>query len=591
MTIEIGFVLLVIILMMLALVFEVSRPEIIVFTALSIFMLSGLLTVEEAIEGFSNEGMLTIALLFIIAAAIQKCGLVDRVVTKLLAGNKSDQWAIAKILTLVAGVSAFLNNTPIVVTLTPILRKWCEENNLSPSKFLLPLSYATILGGTLTLIGTSTTLVVHGMLLNLGIEGFSFFQTGVISIPAVILALVFIVTIGYKILPNHQVMTDTVREQSREYLSQMFVEDTFPYMNSSVEEAGLRSLKGLYLIEIIRDKEKLSPVKSTTIIKSGDRLIFTGLISTIVELEKMQGLRLETGSELTLNMLRNGNIQLVEAVVSHHSSLLYKRIKDSHFRSEFDAGVIAVHRHAERVVNKIGDITLKTGDTLLLLCGPDFEKKIKQSNDFYITTPLHTPPILEDQRKGWLSVIALVTMIILVTFHMISMFKAMTLVVILLLIIKVVTPEEAMKSVHFQVLLLIASAFGIGTALLKSGAATFLAEGIVHIIQPYGIMAIIVSIYILTNVLTEMITNSAAAVIMFPISIEIASQMQIDPIAIVLAITIASSASFSTPIGYQTNLIVYGPGGYKFKDYLKIGIPLNIIVMLSTITMIKIICF
>ncbi|MCM3111235.1 SLC13 family permease [Lederbergia lenta] len=591
MTIEIGFVLLVIILMMLALVFEVSRPEIIVFTALSIFMLSGLLTVEEAIEGFSNEGMLTIALLFIIAAAIQKCGLVDRVVTKLLAGNKSDQWAIAKILTLVAGVSAFLNNTPIVVTLTPILRKWCEENNLSPSKFLLPLSYATILGGTLTLIGTSTTLVVHGMLLNLGIEGFSFFQTGVISFPAVILALVFIVTIGYKILPNHQVMTDTVREQSREYLSQMFVEDTFPYMNSSVEEAGLRSLKGLYLIEIIRDKEKLSPVKSTTIIKSGDRLIFTGLISTIVELEKMQGLRLETGSELTLNMLRNGNIQLVEAVVSHHSSLLYKRIKDSHFRSEFDAGVIAVHRHAERVVNKIGDITLKTGDTLLLLCGPDFEKKIKQSNDFYITTPLHTPPILEDQRKGWLSVIALVTMIILVTFHMISMFKAMTLVVILLLIIKVVTPEEAMKSVHFQVLLLIASAFGIGTALLKSGAATFLAEGIVHIIQPYGIMAIIVSIYILTNVLTEMITNSAAAVIMFPISIEIASQMQIDPIAIVLAITIASSASFSTPIGYQTNLIVYGPGGYKFKDYLKIGIPLNIIVMLSTITMIKIICF
>lgn len=586
---EISFILLTIILMMLALIFEVSRPEVIIFIALSIFMLSGVLSVEEALKGFSNEGMLTIALLFIVAAAIQKCGLADRVITKLLGESKSKRWSLFKILTPVVGFSAFLNNTPIVITLTPILRKWCSENNLSPSKFLLPLSYATILGGTLTLIGTSTNLVVHGMLLQLGFEGLSFFQIGIVSFPAVILGLVYIIIIGYKILPNHRVMSDTVKDQTREYLSQMVVKENFPFMNRSVEDAGLRRLKGLYLIEIIRDTEKISPVKSTTIIKNGDRLIFTGLISTIAELEQMQGLQLETGSELTLNMLRNGQTQLVEAVVSHHSSLLYKRIKDSHFRSQFDAGVLAVHRHSERVVSKIGDITLKTGDTLLLLCGPDFDRKIMHSNDFYITTPLHTPPILEDQRKGWFSVITLVIMIILVTFNLISMFKAMTLTVILLLLIKVITPEEAMKSVHFQVLLLIASAFGIGTALLKSGTATFLAEGIVHIVQPYGLIAVIGSMYMLTNILTEMITNSAAAVIMFPISIEVASQMHVDPISIVIAITLAASASFSTPIGYQTNLIVYGPGGYKFKDYLKVGIPLNIIVMVSTLAMIKII--
>ena len=283
-------------------------------------MLTGVLTVEETLKGFSNEGMLTIALLFIIAFAIQKCGIADRVVTKLLGSSRSNRWTLFKILTPVAAFSAFLNNTPIVVTLTPILRKWCSENNISPSKFLLPLSYATILGGTMTLIGSSTNLVVHGMLLDLGMEGFSFFQLGFVTFPVVVIALLYIITIGYKILPNHKVMSETIKEQSREYLSQMVVEEKFTYLNRSVEDAGLRRLKGLFLIEIIRDDEKISPVKSTTVIK-GDRLIFTGLISTIAELEQMPGLRLETGSELTLDMLKNGNTQLVEAVVSHSFSL------------------------------------------------------------------------------------------------------------------------------------------------------------------------------------------------------------------------------------------------------------------------------
>ena len=441
----------------------------------------------------------------------------------------------------------------------------------------------------MTLIGSSTNLVVHGMLLDLGMEGFSFFQLGFVTFPVVVIALLYIITIGYKILPNHKVMSETIKEQSREYLSQMVVEEKFTFLNRSVEDAGLRRLKGLFLIEIIRDDEKISPVKSTTVIKKGDRLIFTGLISTIAELEQMPGLRLETGSELTLDMLKNGNTQLVEAVVSHSSSLLFKTIKDSHFRSNFDAGVIAVHRHSERIISKVGDITLKTGDTLLLLCGPDFEQKMKQSNDFYVTTPLTTPPILEDQRKGWFSVFALLIMVFFVTLSFITMFKAMIITVILLFIFKVITPEDAMRSMQFNVLLLIASAIGIGTAILKSGTASFIAEGLVGAVQPFGLIVVIGIIYLITNIITEIITNSAAAVIMFPIAIEVSAQMHVSPIAFVIAVTIAASASFSTPIGYQTNLIVYGPGGYKFKDYLRVGIPLNIIVMMASIIMINIV--
>lgn len=589
MTIEIGFVLFVIALMMLALIFEITRPEIIIFFTVSLFMLTGILTVEETLKGFSNEGMLTIALLFIVVLAIQKSGIVDRLVVKLLGNVTSERWALFKIIIPVGGISGFLNNTPIVVMLTPIIRKWCAENNISPSKFLIPLSYATILGGTLTLIGTSTNLIVHGLLLDLRMEGFSFFQIGYITFPAVIIGLIYIISFGYRILPNHKLGTEIIEEQSREYLSEMIVEKEFPFLNQTVEEASLRNLKGLFLIEIIREDEKIIPVKSSTLIKKNDRLIFTGLISTIAELEQISGLRLETGSELTLNTLKNGQAELVEAVVSHHSSLLFKKIKDTKFRSLFDAGVIAVHRNNERIISKVGDITLKAGDTLLLLSGSDFHEKAKKTNDFYITTSLRTPSLLEDQRKGWFSVIALFIMIFLVVFNIISMFKAMIIVVILLFIRKVITLDDAMKSIQFNILLLIASAIGIGTALLNSGAAFYIANGLVSAVQPFGILAIVGALYLITNLITEFVTNNATAVIMFPIAIEVSLQMNVDPMPLILAVTIAASAGFATPIGYQTNLIVYGPGGYNFKDYFKVGIPLNIIIMISTIIMIAII--
>ncbi|RBW68878.1 SLC13 family permease [Bacillus taeanensis] len=589
MTFEIGFVLLVVILMMVGLVFELARPDMIVFVALTIFLLTGILTPDEALKGFSNEGMLTIALLFIIAGAIQKSGIVDQFTTKLLKESKSTSGTLLKTLVPVSSLSAFLNNTPIVVALTPIIRKWCADHGISPSKFLIPLSYATILGGTITLLGTSTNLVVHGLMLDFGMEGFSMFQLGIVGVPSAIIGLLYIVTVGYKLLPDHKILTDTVNEQSREYLSEVRVEADFPYINQSIEKAGLRKLKGLYLIEIIRNKEKISPVRSSTKIQQGDRLIFTGLISTIAELQQMKGLRVAAGTDLNLDMLKNGNTKLVEAVVSHQSSLLYKKIRDTGFRSRFDAGVIAVHRNSERIKSKIGEITLKSGDSLLLLAGPDFQKRMAQSNDFYVVTALDTPVCLEDTRKGWIALGALLSMILLVTLNVLTMFKAMSLAVVILLLTRVLTPEEAKRSVQFNILLLIASSFGVGMALLKTGAAEWIANGLVKVGQPFGIIAMLFIIYLITNLFTEIITNSAAAVMMFPIGLEIANQLNIDPTGIAVMIAIAASSSFVTPIGYQTNLIVYGPGGYKFTDYFKIGIPLSLIVMTITVFIVNLV--
>ncbi|QQE79203.1 SLC13 family permease [Alicyclobacillus sp. SO9] len=584
MTLQIGFVLTVVSLMMVAIVTEIARPDIIVFMTLVIFILSGTLPVDEALQGFSNKGMLTIALLFIVAGAVEKSGVADKMVSALLRKKSSDRRVLLKVLVPTSILSGFLNNTPIVVTLTPVIKKWAADRGISPSKFLLPLSYATILGGTITLMGTSTNLVINGMLDNLGLKEFTFFQLAYVGIPALIVGLIYLIVFGSRMLPNHKVMEDRIAEQSREYLSEIVVENTFPHNNKTIREAGLRNLKGLFLIEIIRGAEKISPVRSTTLIRTGDRLIFTGLIETIAELQHMKGLRIEAGPELTLDDLKNGTSQVVEVVVSHQSSnLLHRRIRDAQFRSQFDAGVIAVHRNGERIETKVGDIRLRAGDTLLLLAGPDFYNRVRQSNSFYVTTPLGVQPWPEDKRQGWISIMVLVLMIVFVATHVLTLFKAILGGVVVLLATKAISPEEAKNKVQFSVLLLISSAFGVGAAIVRSGAAAWVANGLVNLGKPIGVLAVLAIVYLITNVFTEFITNNAAAVIMLPIGLAIAAQMHANPMAFIVVVAIAASASFSTPIGYQTNLIVYGPGGYKFKDYLKVGIPLNLIVMLITI--------
>ena len=321
-------------------------------------------------------------------------------------------------------------------------------------------------------------------------------------------------------------------------------------------------------------------------------MIFTGLISTIADLQKIEGLKLETGSDLKFDDLQNGKTNLVEAVVSHQSSLLSQSIKQSQFRSRYDAGVIAVHRNNERIRSKVGDIVLRPGDTLLLLAGTDFVDKYQQSNDFYVVSSLDTPDELkQNPTKGLFSIFVLITMIIFVSFGIFSMFKAMALAVFILLFGKVITAQEAKKYVQFHVLLLIASSLGIGNAMVKTGLASWVAENLVAIVEPFGIAAILIVMYLLTNIFTELITNSAAAVLMFPIGMEIADTLHLDPIGFAVIIAIAASASFITPIGYQTNLIVYGPGGYRFLDYVKVGTPLSILVMVTTVTIIKLVWF
>ncbi|GAA3731068.1 SLC13 family permease [Salinicoccus jeotgali] len=580
MTAEMIFVAVMLIIMLLALVFELARADLVVFFFLVVFLLTGVISTEQALDGFSNEGLLTVLLLFIVAGAIQKHGIVEGYVDRLLTGNKTPKRSMLKLLAPVSIISGFLNNTPIVVTLTPVLKEWCLKNGIAPSKFLIPLSYVTILGGTITLIGTSTNLVVHGLLIEAGYGGFSFFQMTIVGLPIAAAGFAYIVTIGYRLLPDTLGAGEQIREEVKEFLAEAEIGKTFEYVDRSIVDTTEAVLKGVYIIEVIRGDHRIFPVDANTIIREGDHLVFSGTLNTIAAIQKQKGVTLKTGTDKTLDSLKDDHFHLVEGVISHESSLLGKTIKSARFRSRYNAGVIAVHRNNERIKSRVGDIVLKPGDTILILADRTFLQRHAHARDFYVMTTLTPPEVLKQSKaKGLGGLILLLGMIAAVTLGFLSMFEAMLITVVLLMIFKLIEPDEMLSYIQFNVILLIASAFGVGAAMTESGLAQMIAGNMLETARPFGVLGIIVILYIMTNIFTELITNTGAAVLMFPIAMEMAGQMALEPIGLMVTIAIAASASFITPIGYQTNLIVYGPGGYKFTDYIKVGAPLSAMTM------------
>ncbi len=578
----------VILAMMGALIKEAARPEVILLTALFVLLLTGILTPAEAVQGFYNQGMLTIGLLCIVAGAVQKSGLVERFVENVLNNGHSPRQSLLRIMVPSSLFSGVLNNTPIVAAFTPYVRQWCEKHDVAPSKFLLPISFATIAGGTMTLIGTSTNLVVHGMLIERGFEGFSFFQLAIIGVPITLFLIVFMIGIGLKMLPN-RVPTmpyfNTDKNQKR-FSAEMVVEPNGEFAGKTIKQAGLHQKNGVELLGIVRKGKVLENYSPSFKLKAHDCLLLIGSLNDIAYLEGRDGLQLDTGAAYQLDGLRQGESQLLEVVVTHYSSLLFKKMKDTLFPQQFDAAIVGVHRYDDQHVQRMEEITIKPGDTLLLLAGPDFENRTSTRNEFTIlrtnksSNPFQPFPVW----KRILPIILFGIMIVLAAAQIISIFTAAAVTVMLLLVLNILPVREIKNYIPFQVLIVISAAFGIGEAMLKTGAATYLAEMMLQWMAPFGLIGMFILLYVLTNILTEVITNNAAAIIMLPVAIETAAILgiQITPLAVIVAI--AASASFITPIGYQTNLFVYGQGGYRFIDFMKIGIPVSLMVMAITVS-------
>ena len=582
------FTLAVLVCMIIALVREVLGPDIVVFIALGVLVCSGILTPREAVIGFSNKGMLTVAILFVVAAAIQNTGALYGFFYGFL-GKKADRKHFLRILAPISFFSAFLNNTPIVVMFVPLIRKWAIAHKISPSKYLLPLSYAAILGGMCTLIGTSTTLIVNGLMMDHDMQSLSMFEISKVGLPCALIGLLYLKFIGARLLPNRRDLIEGLAETGRDYLVEMRVQENSPMIGQNIEQAGLRHLKGLYLAKIIRGAETITAVAPKVRLQGDDKLIFTGKVDTIRELQNLEGLVPITGPDGEKDLKHTD--KMAEAVVSPSSPLIGKTIRGSNFRTRYRASILAVHRNGERIDSKIGDIVIHPGDTLLLLTSDAFERSWVHSQDFYLVSALPDAKAAATKRKPVaLAIVALMILSATLGPYLpkigdasIDMFVCALGAAMLMLVTRCISPDEARKSTELNVLLLIACTFGIGTALEKTGAAALIADGIIAVFSQFGNVGILAGLYLVTILFSAIITNNATAVIMFPIAYATAVNISADPRPFAILIAIAASASFATPISYQTNMIVYGPGGYKFSDFLKTGIPLNLLLWIVAV--------
>ena len=580
-----GFLFFLIIVSILLLAVKNYPADFVFAGVLTVIIIAGIVTPAEALVGFSNEGMLTVGALYIVATGLKETGGVQLIIQKLLNKPEGLRSIQIRIITPIMGMSAFLNNTPIVASFIPALQEWGKKYRVPVSKLLIPLSYAAILGGTCTLIGTSTNLIINGLLISEKDVYLNLFDPAYIGVPIAIAGFIYLVTFGRKLLPDISSAYSSF-ENTREYTIEMIVNPGSGIENSTVEDAGLRHLPGLFLVEIIRDGAIMAAAEPDEVLLGGDRLIFTGLVDSIVDLQSMQGLEPATDQVFKLDTPRRDR-HLIEAVVSQTNPLNGKSIKGGEFRNRFGAVVVAVSRKGERIEKKVGDIVLNTGDILLMEAPRDFTQRYKYSSDFLLVSTLSNKGTLNYEKSSWAWAI-LGGMVLLATFNILTMFQASFLAAGVMIVTGCVTINDARSSIDWQVLIVIASALGIGNALQITGVAQSLAGTFIGFAggQPY---LALISVYLVTWILTELITNNAAAVLIFPFALSVAASLEVSYMPYVMTIMFAASASFATPIGYQTNLMVYGAGGYKFSDFLKIGLPLNLIVAIITIILVPII--
>ncbi len=565
---------------------EVFETELTLLTFLFLLVLGKVVTVKEAFVGFSNEGMLTIAFLFIVAAGLNNSGVMAQI-QDLLFGNQNHSGFRKKLLRIVfpiSAISAFINNTPVVALLIPALKSWTERLNLSPSKFFIPLSYAAMLGGMCTLIGTSTNLIIYGLMEESGIRGMEMFEISKIGIPVALGGLLFLIVFGSKLLPDRKEALADLEQNTREFVVALKVTRRYKGIGKTVEEAGLRHLKGLFLFQIERNGQIIAPARPDEVIQLKDRLFFTGLPKTILELQKTPGLEIIEDAKLDLKQYDSSQIRPYEAVVSNSSPLIGRNVRESKFREKYDAVIIAIHRNGERIQKKIGDIVLRAGDTLLLLAGKDFLKKYYHSRDFLLVSESVKVPSKPLKNKI-IAIGTLAFMVFLFVTHLVPIVVGAGIAVMILLLTHTVSLEEARESVDFRVLIIIASAFGIAAGIRNSGVAQFVGHYIIAAGGSFNTIGILAGIFLITSAYANIITNNATAALVFPIVLSVTTEMQVDPRPFILLMAIAASSSFATPISYQTNVMVYGPGGYRFRDFLRIGIPMQLVVMVIAIFM------
>jgi di/tricarboxylate transporter len=527
--------------------------------------------------------MLTVAVMYVIAAGLRESGALHLLVEHVFGHSKSLRTAQLRIMLPVTLMSAFVNNTPVVASFIPAVLDWARKHRFSPSKFMIPLSYAAIFGGTCTLIGTSTNLIVNGLLLDTpGQRGMGFFELAWVGVPCVVVGFLYVLIFSGTLLPTRLAPLERLKN-AREYTVEMRVESGSPLVGKTVEKAGLRHLPSLFLIEIERRGRLIPAVSPQEVLEAEDQLVFAGITDSIIDLQKIRGLTPATNQIFKLDAPRP-NRRFIEAVVSPSSPVAGHNVRESRFRMRYNAVVIAVARGGRRIARKIGDIDIQGGDTLLLETDESFMELQRNSRDFLLLRPISGAAPPNHQRAGVAWAI-LAGIVVVAAAGWLDILVAALIGAGLMLVTRCLSVNVARNSIDLQVVLVIAAAIGIGKAMESSGAGEVIAHGVLGLAgsHPWLLLA---AVYFITMVLTELMSNNATAVLMYPIMLASTAELGLEVMPFAIAVTMAASACFSTPIGYQTNLMVMGPGGYRFADYTRFGLPLNVLLGITTVLII-----
>lgn len=560
----------------LILVFTSVPADMVFVGALGVLLLLDVLDPETALAGFGSQGLVTVGALYVVVTGLQESGGLSVVSRHLLGKAERIKLARARALVPVSFLSAFLNNTPVVALMIPAMTEWCRRHKLSASRFLIPLSYASILGGVCTLVGTSTNLVVNGLYVGrYGGAGLGMFDIALLGLPCAILGMVYILLFSDRLLPKRDGARDVFTDP-KEFTLELLVQGKCALLDQPIRDTELVDVPGGYLVELVRGDEVIAPVPIDEPVREGDRLLYAGNLETIKSLLQVKGLHLASDFEFeSAPMPRDRRI--VEAVVSHTCPLVGKTLREGMFRQQYNAVVIAMARNGERLRGSLRDIPLKAGDVLLVESHAGFVPRQHDSGDFYLLHTLEGRMTKPNPAKAALSFTLLMLMVLVAGAGWLSMLKASLLAAGLMLATGCCKAATARRRIEWNVLMVIGAALGLGAALETSGAATAIASLLLGLTGSSPLPALAV-VYLGTLLFTELITNNAAVALMFPIAMRAAEDLDVNPLPFLFCLMIGGSASFLTPIGYQTNLMVYGAGGYRFTDYVRFGLPLTLIV-------------
>ena len=593
MTFEIAFVLGLVLLTFILFVTEKFSLDVTALLILTILFIGGFLSVEEAMSGFSNPAVIIISLLFILSHALQKTRILEYLIVRInQLVSRSKSLGLGVYLLTIAFASALMNNTAIVAIFMPVTIRLAHRYRMSPSKLLIPLSYAAIMGGTLTLVGTSTNLIVNSIYINNDGQPLGMFEFAKFGWITLTIGIIYVLTIAPKILPSRTVTSSLTQSYHMAgYLTEMKLSKDSPLVGSSCQQRNISQNYDVIVLDIQRGDRLITYKVGNEKLQADDILFVKGSVESFLQMKEVEKVSLLTDEKLTQNELEQEDNILIECMVTGQSNLIGKTIVSSNFRKRFYAFILAIRREGSIIRNKIAHVLIQSYDTLLIYGGRKELSKLANSSGFILLGEVEEQ--LVKVRFWWVSIISVIFTILFAAVGLLPIIKGALLSVVILLALRIITPNEAYQSIHWQVIILIAALIPLGIVIETTGTASFIGDSIAQLVrlfsdsyQPYILLGIT---YLITMILTEVSSNTATAIIMTPIVLSLSAKMGIDARPLIFGVCFAASASFSTPVGYQTNLMVYGPGGYKFSDFIKVGLPLSITLWLTAIIFIPMI--